>query len=94
MKFKRKSTSKRIRKLILERDNYTCQICGSHPAFESQLVIDHKIPVSKGGSNKKSNLWALCRWCDKQKKDSIIDEVIIDYLRIRISALKRKFKRE
>jgi 5-methylcytosine-specific restriction endonuclease McrA len=33
--------------------------------------IDHKIPLSKGGSNHISNLWLVCEDCDKDKKNKL-----------------------
>lgn len=32
-----------------------------------QLEIHHKIPVSKGGSNEKSNLIVLCHKCHRKQ---------------------------
>ena len=29
--------------------------------------FDHIVPVSKGGTNKKSNLVVCCRWCNTKK---------------------------
>jgi 5-methylcytosine-specific restriction endonuclease McrA len=53
-----------LRQKILERDNYTCQICHRKlPA--DQLIIDHIIPISFGGTNDESNLRTVCRECHK-----------------------------
>lgn len=61
--FTRAGVNKDLRKLILERDNYTCQICGS----KEELTIDHIIPFSKGGSNHPDNLQTLCKTCNIKK---------------------------
>lgn len=53
---------------IFERDGYACRICG----YMQDLTIDHIQPLSKNGSNDKSNLWTLCRKCNGKKKDKII----------------------
>lgn len=45
-----------IRAQVLARDRFTCQMCGKR----SDLEVDHIIPVAKGGSWEKENLWTLC----------------------------------
>ena len=52
---------------IFRRDNFTCQKCGSQDTLE----LDHIIPVSKGGSNKKDNLQTLCFSCNRKKRDNL-----------------------
>jgi hypothetical protein len=61
---------------ILERDNFTCQYCGrsreKYPDIE--LTVDHKIPLSKGGSNDDHNLITACYDCNEGKKDRLLDK--------------------
>lgn len=52
---KRKTISKKIRLLILERDSYKCCLCG-RTAKETKLEVDHKVPVAKGGTDSLNNL--------------------------------------
>jgi 5-methylcytosine-specific restriction endonuclease McrA len=56
-----------VRKYVFERNNYQCQSCGQTYA-ETQLSIDHIIPLAKGGSNDISNLQTLCLTCNQKKK--------------------------
>ncbi|MGV0101795.1 HNH endonuclease [Nostoc sp. DSM 114160] len=35
----------------------------------ARLEIEHIIPISKGGSNDKSNLWLACPLCNRYKSD-------------------------
>lgn len=56
---------------ILERDKFTCQYCG-RKAPDVVLVIDHVIPVSKGGSNNASNLATACFECNSQKSNKLV----------------------
>lgn len=53
------------RAAVYKRDHYKCVYCGS----TEDLTIDHKIPVSKGGKNKKDNMVTACSDCNGQKAD-------------------------
>lgn len=52
-----------IRHLVLQRDEYCCQRCGT----TRHLQIDHIRPVALGGDNEVSNLQVLCEHCNKSK---------------------------
>ena len=52
---------------VWERDNYTCQICGSR----KNLSVDHILAESKGGKLKLDNLQTLCRSCNSRKGNKI-----------------------
>ncbi len=58
---------KEVRRYVFLRDNYQCKSCGK-TANETELTIDHIIPLSKGGSNDISNLQTLCSECNQKKK--------------------------
>lgn len=36
-----------------------------HPT--SNLEVDHRVPLWRGGTNDTDNLWLLCRGCHKRK---------------------------
>jgi hypothetical protein len=60
------AVSLRTRYSVLQRDNFTCQYCGrSAPGVE--LNIDHRTPVSKGGSDEIDNLITSCAECNLGK---------------------------
>lgn len=56
---------RKLRVLILQRDHYICQNCGT-PAGASAHV-DHIIPLSAGGENTDDNLQTLCHACHSRK---------------------------
>ncbi len=56
-----------LRKKIMERDYYTCQICRKYMPDEVGLHIDHIIPIAKGGKSVESNLRVLCNKCNGSK---------------------------
>jgi hypothetical protein len=65
--------SKETRALILDRNGYTCQMCGAvagvphpyEPGQKTRLHIGHIIDISKGGSDEASNLRATCSVCNE-----------------------------
>lgn len=57
-------------KEVFQRDRYSCQLCG----YMQDLTIDHKMPLSKGGSNDLENLWTLCKRCNGKKKDRFLEQ--------------------
>lgn len=61
----------KLRKEIMIRDNYTCQICDKYMPDEVGLHIDHIIPINKGGKSVKSNLQVLCSKCNGSKSNKI-----------------------
>ncbi len=66
---KRGYISKKLRFLVFERDNYTCQACGRTPKDDGvKLSPDHIIPVDWGGDTTLENLQALCRECNEGKQ--------------------------
>lgn len=68
-KSKRRNISLKTRRLVLDRDNYSCVDCGRSPRTDKGCVlhIDHRVPVAKGGTNHESNLQTLCDWCNLGK---------------------------
>lgn len=51
---------------ILYRDNRACVYCTTELSEEA-YVLDHLLPISKGGSNRKHNLVASCETCNSRK---------------------------
>lgn len=71
---KRISIPPKLRHQILERDGFRCCDCGATPNMPGVVLeVDHRTPVSKGGSNDLSNLRTLCKDCNIGKRDRIID---------------------
>lgn len=48
---------------VWDRDDWTCQHCGTHCG----LTVDHVVPVSQGGSDDLDNLQTLCGPCNSSK---------------------------
>ena len=60
--------SRTVRQLIYARDGYCCQVCGYSNV--SELVLDHVVPWSRGGTSDESNLRSLCGYCNQRRYDS------------------------
>jgi 5-methylcytosine-specific restriction endonuclease McrA len=59
-----------VRQYVYQRDKYQCQSCGK-TSLETNLSIDHIIPLSRGGKNDISNLQTLCLTCNQSKTNKI-----------------------
>jgi len=69
--------SPQCRNRIMERNGYTCQLCGAtsgdpdpfNPNRKLRLHIDHIIPLSHGGSDDDDNLRVLCSACNQGRSN-------------------------
>jgi 5-methylcytosine-specific restriction endonuclease McrA len=89
---KRKKFSKEFRRRIFERDNYECQLCRPKKnllLLPNKRRIDHKIPLSKGGSNDEDNLWLVCDECDTEKKNKIYKRLLPKPKKTELKDIKR-----
>jgi hypothetical protein len=60
----------KLRFEVLYRDNFTCQYCGAkgpQAGGTAVLHIDHRMPVSAGGTNEPQNLVTACQDCNLGK---------------------------
>jgi 5-methylcytosine-specific restriction endonuclease McrA len=71
--FFERSISKEMRAFIIDRNGFTCQMCGAeagqhHPFDQSRktrLHIGHIKDKSLGGTDDRSNLRAICSVCNE-----------------------------
>lgn len=68
---KRAEISIRKRFLVFKRDQFSCVLCG-RSGLGVKLEADHKIPVSKGGTNNLDNLQTLCFECNRGKRADLM----------------------
>lgn len=68
-----RAISKEVRAFVLDRNGFTCQMCGAvagelHPydsSRKTRLHIGHIIDKSQGGSDDPQNLRAICSVCNE-----------------------------
>jgi len=64
--------NQRIRSIVLERDDFECQDCGTKVGSAADNVataeVHHIIPESEGGSDQLENLTTLCPNCHSKKR--------------------------
>ncbi len=73
-----RSISRETRAFVLERNGYTCQMCGAaagdpdpfHPGQTIRLTMGHIIDKSKGGEDTSNNLKAVCTNCNEGLQNS------------------------
>lgn len=60
--------------LVFERDGWRCQLCGKHTPkarrgthYANAPELDHRVPMSCGGSHTYSNTQTACRACNARK---------------------------
>ena len=70
-----------VRRMVLERDNWTCWYCGRYMGewFKARIHltlihIEHQIPSSRGGTDDPSNLVTACRACNSRKCGRTVEE--------------------
>jgi HNH endonuclease len=75
-----RSISKETRAFVLDRNGFTCQMCGAvagepHPydaTRKTRLHIGHVIDKSKGGTDDPTNLRALCSVCNEGAQNATL----------------------
>lgn len=58
------------REMIYQRDDHTCQYCGS----KKKLTIDHIVPKSRGGQDTWENMVVACSTCNTKKGNTLLEQ--------------------
>lgn len=77
----KRGLSQRVRAEVLDRDGYTCQMCGlgagdpdPDTGRKVRLHIGHVVDKSRGGGDEASNLRALCSTCNQGAKNLTLEK--------------------
>jgi hypothetical protein len=68
------------RKNVYERDQYTCQYCGTRHS-SAELNLDHVMPRSRGGKSNWKNIVVTCISCNSRKADRTPEEAGMPLIR-------------
>ena len=87
-----RSISKEIRAFVLDRNGFTCQMCGAvagepHPydkTRKTRLHIGHIIDKSLGGTDDPSNLRAICSVCNEGASNITLERPLAEKLLVQI----------
>jgi len=98
----KRGMSPQLRNEILERNGYTCQLCGAGPGDPDpfnpnrriRLHIDHIKPLSQGGTDDKENLRVLCSACNQARANIQTPTETARNLLARIRRASRSVQRE
>ena len=87
-----RAISKEVRAFVLDRNGFTCQMCGPvageeqpfDPGRKTRLHIGHIVDKSMGGSDDRSNLRALCSICNEGAANLTLDRPTAEKLLIQV----------
>lgn len=86
---KRKNFSQSKRKMIYNRADGRCQLCGRKILYE-EMTVDHIVPLAMNGSNSDENLQCACKSCNRQKAAYLPEEFIEGVTRIFLYQMEKK----
>jgi len=91
-----RAISKETRAFVLDRNGFTCQMCGAvagepHPydaTRKTRLHIGHIVDKSQGGTDDASNLRALCSVCNEGASNLTLERPSMQKLLIQVRRAK------
>lgn len=84
--------SKETRAYVLDRNGFTCQMCGAvagephpyDPTRKTRLHIGHIIDKSMGGNDEPSNLRAICSVCNEGASNVMLQRPDLNKLLVQV----------
>lgn len=91
-----RAISKETRSFVLDRNGFTCQMCGAvagephpyDPSRKTRLHIGHIVDKSQGGTDDPSNLRALCSICNEGASNLTLERPSAQKLLIQVRRAK------
>lgn len=77
----RDKPSAKVRRLVIERDDQTCQICGiargeeylEYPGRKARMTVGHRVPGQRLGGASVDELQTECAMCNEPIRDELPD---------------------
>ena len=93
-----RNISKELRAFVLDRNGFTCQMCGavageSHPydsSRKTRLHLGHIVDKSQGGKDEPANFRALCSICNEGASNLTLDRPTLSKILIQLRRAKRE----
>jgi len=87
-----RNVSKELRAFVLDRNGFTCQMCGAvagepdpfDPSRKTRLHIGHIIDKSLGGPDEAGNLRAVCSVCNEGARNLTLDRPSLQKLLVQV----------
>ncbi len=87
-----RGVSKETRAFVLDRNGFTCQMCGAvagephpfDPTRKTRLHMGHIVDKSMGGGDEPANLRAICSVCNEGARNLTLDRPSLQKLLIQV----------
>lgn len=63
---------------IIKRDESTCYLCGASQLADSDIHLDHVVPLARGGPHTRDNVRVACAPCNLKKGARLLDEIRVE----------------
>jgi hypothetical protein len=61
---------------IIRRDGRWCYLCGRGELTDTEIHIEHKVPISRGGGHTLENVAVACADCNTRKGSMTVTEYL------------------
>lgn len=86
----RKAFSKEERMKVYRKTKGHCYLCGDFVDFD-KFEIEHKVPISKGGTNDFNNVFCSCHICNAIKQDIYPEDFVDKISKIFVYQMQGKY---
>ena len=87
---RRKQYSPEVRKIIYNKSDGRCELCGRKISF-SEMTLDHIIPLDQGGADNINNLQSTCYACNRFKSNIKPDDFMNRITEIFLYQMEKKY---